>query len=223
MMSDNPADKEMDWTDKGLEGCWRYINKLWKLILSFTEGKSDSDLKKLNKLSDNLNEKTLDENSLKIVKQIHKTIKFVTGFYDAIEFNKAIAKVRELSNSLEKAKNTSDEQQAVMYLGLKTIAQILAPITPHLCCELWEQLRQKEILDTYAWPSFNEELIIENTVTIAIQVNGKLKGTIEVSKGENKEFIERLALKNELAKQYINGREIRKTIVVPNKIVNFVV
>lgn len=110
-----------------------------------------------------------------------------------------------------------------MYLGLKTIAQILAPITPHLCCELWEQLRQKEILDTYAWPSFNEELIIENTVTIAIQVNGKLKGTIEVSKGENKEFIERLALKNELAKQYINGREIRKTIVVPNKIVNFVV
>jgi leucyl-tRNA synthetase len=223
MMSDNPADKEMDWTEKGLEACWRYINKLWKLTLSFTEEKSNSEIKKLKKLSENPDEKKLDTNSLKIIKQIHKTIKEVTNFYNNMEFNRAIAKIRELSNSLEKAEEKTDEQKAILYLGLKTITQILAPITPHISCELWEKLGNKEILDTYNWPIFNEELTSEDTVTIAIQVNGKLKGTIEVLKGESKETIEKLALENKLAKQYIADRQIRKTIVVPDKIVNFVV
>jgi len=223
MMSDNPAGQEMDWTDKGIEGCWRYINKLWKLTTSSTDKKSSGDLKDLEKLSNNLNEKTLDADSLKIVKQIHKTIKDVTEFYENIEFNKAIAKIRELSNSLEKLEQKDKNEQAIFYLGLKVITQILAPITPHICCEIWEKLNQKEILDTYTWPNYNEKLTIENTVIIAIQVNGKLKGTLEVLKGENKETIEKLALENELAKQYIADRTIRKTIVVPNKIVNFVV
>jgi leucyl-tRNA synthetase len=159
-----------------------------------------------------------------LLRQIHKTIKEVTEFYEEMAFNKAIAKVRELSNVMEKIKCYSEHEIAVLYIGLKTISQLLSPITPHLCEEFWEMLHEKsdEIEETN-WPKYEKSLTVDSTVTIAVQVNGKLKGTIEVEKDASNSIVEKLALEQENVARYIDNRSIKKIIVVPNKIVSVVV
>ena len=140
-------------------------------------------------------------------------------------FNKAIAKVRELSNAVEKAKfdSNNENEVATFYLGLKTIVQLLSPITPHLCDELWELLHGKEGAEKIQWPSYDAKLVVDSTITIGIQVNGKLKGTIEIEKDADKSEVEKLALSQVGVIRYIDGRKIKKVIVVPNKIVSVVV
>lgn len=224
MLSDNPSDKDMEWKENGVEGSWRYVNKLWKLVLGFADS-GEYKLKTVKKNAGKLELVDLNSDFQNLLKQIHKTIKEVSEYHEDLLFNKSIAKIRELSNALEKAKFDSDNEYevATFYLGLKTIVQLLSPITPHLCDELWELLNEKEEMEETEWPTYEPALTVDATVIIAIQVNGKLKGTIEVEKNADKSEVEKLALEQEGVVRYIDGRKIKKVIVVPNKIVSVVI
>lgn len=202
VMSDSPADKDFEWTDEGIEGCWKYINRFYRLVTSFNQKYvSDSNL----------------ENE--ITKNTHKTIKYVTEDIENLEFNKAIAHIREFTNFLEKTKPNSEDEKKSYYFALISVTKLFNPFAPHICNELMEFL---EISDR-TWPSYNDQLIIENIVTIALQVNGKLRGTIDISTDLDRESIEKLALNDSRVLKYISGLNIKKIIIIPNKLINIVV
>lgn len=203
VMSDTPADKDFEWSEDGIDSCWKYINRFYRLATSFKEKFDISEFNYVNE----------------IVKNTHKTVKAVTNSLNNLEFNKAIAKIRELTNFLEKAQIKSDEEKKSYFFALISVIKLFAPFAPHLCCELLETFG---ITDQY-WPSFNDEYTIDNDVTIALQVNGKLRSTINVPLDFDKTELEKLAKKEVNVTKYIGDKTIKRMIVVPNKLVNFVV
>ena len=212
VLSDTPADKDFEWTTEGIEGCWKYINRIWKLGVMFARNNDIDKLKNMN---------ITKTNSLLI--ENHKAIKDITNFYNNMEFNKAIARLREFSNAIEKFETKDEEDLAIKYLAILNFIKMFSPFTPHLCEELNELLKGESKLDSATWPTFDEKLTIDTEITIAIQVNGKLRGEIKIEKDTNKDKVEELAKQQENVKKYLDGNEIKKTIVVPNKLVNFVV
>lgn len=211
VLSDTPPEKDSEWTTEGIEGCWKYINRLWKLGLSFAE---ENDLEKLKSLKITKTNDLLVEN--------HKAIKDVTSFMENMEYNRAIARIREFSNAIEKFTTSDDQDSAIKYLAIVNLVKMIAPLTPHLSEELNGILKQDKMLDIATWPVFEEEMTIDSEVTIVIQINGKLRGEIKVRKDEDKAIVEKLAKEQENVKKHLES-EIKKVIVVPNKLVNFVI
>ena len=203
VMSDTPADKDFEWTEQGIDGAWKYINRFYRMILSFKERYDINNLPYTNE----------------IIKNTHKVIKDITKCYDNLEFNKVIAKVREFTNFLEKVKLDTEEVKQSYFFALVNITKLFSPIAPHLCAELLEILN----IENDSWPSYKEELTVDDTVTIALSVNGKLRATENVTKDLSKEIMEDIARNNEAIKRHTDGKEIVKVIVVLNKMVNFVI
>ena len=212
VLSDTPADKDFEWTTEGIEGAWKYINRVWKLGATFAE---ENDLDKLKNIKVNKTNALLIEN--------HKAVKAVSSFLENLEFNKAIARLREFSNAIEKFAPQDDEDKVIKYQCIVNLVKMLAPFTPHLCEELNSLLKQTPTLDIASWPTYDEKLTIDTEITIAIQVNGKLRGDIKVEKDLDRAKVEELAKNQENVKKHLEGKEIKKVIVVPNKLVNFVV
>lgn len=213
VLSDSPADKDFEWTEQGIEGCWKYINRLWKLGASFVE-ENESVLDKL---------KSYEITSTNgVLKEIHKTTKYVTQFFEKLEFNKAIAKIRELSNVLERFKSSNDQEKAIMCLGIRTLIKLIAPFTPHVCEEL-NELFKEEKLHEAKWPEYDEKMTVDDMVTVAVQVNGRLRATIEVPKDLTKSELEEIARKEKNVERFLTEGEVKKVIVVPNRLVNVVV
>ncbi|MDR0571491.1 MAG: class I tRNA ligase family protein, partial [Rickettsiales bacterium] len=205
LLSDTPADKDMEWSDEGINGCWRYINKIYKVIVNF---RNKYDVK-----YDNPNNYVNDT-----IRYTHKVIKDVTENFEKIEFNKAIARIRELSNFFEKTTLDTQENIESYAFAIANYLKLLNPFTPHFCSEMLEILSIKDI----TWPSFDENLTVDDVVVIAIQVNGKLRETIEVVKDLSNGEIEARAKVEKSVVKYLDGHEIKRVVVVPNKLVNFV-
>lgn len=207
VMSDTPADKDFEWTEQGIDGAWKYINKFYKMVISFVEKYS---------INDNID---FSKYNNEIIKNTHKVIKDITNFYNRLEFNKIIARIREFTNFLEKVKINTKEDEESYFFALINVIKLFCPIAPHLCNELLEVIS----IDNDSWPSYNEDLTIDNTITIALSVNGKLRATEEINKGLSKEELENIAKNNDNIKRHIDGKEIVKIIVIPDKMVNIVV
>lgn len=207
VMSDTPADKDFEWTEQGIDGAWKYINKFYKMVISFVEKYSINDNVDFSKYNN------------EIIKNTHKAIKDITNFYNRLEFNKIIARIREFTNFLEKVKINTKEDEESYFFALINVIKLFSPIAPHLCSELLEVIS----IDNDSWPSYNEDLTIDNTITIALSVNGKLRATEEINKGLSKEELENIAKNNDNIKRHIDGKEIVKIIVIPDKMVNIVV
>jgi leucyl-tRNA synthetase len=208
MLSDSPPERDVEWSEAGVEGCWRYISRLWKAVYNYTNA------------SETQGEKT---NLSKAKSLIHKTIKAASEDLDKFHFNKAIARIRELSNTIFDIKITDAESKAIVKEGLETILRLLNPMIPHITEEAWQLLGHSDMLANTAWPKFDPSLIVDDTVVIAIQINGKLKTTIEVALNASKEEVEKIALEVPSVKATIQEKEIARVIVVPNKIINIVV
>ena len=212
VLSDTPADKDFEWTTEGIEGTWKYINRVWKIGATFA---LEQDLDKIKNIKINKKNELLIEN--------HKAVKDITSYFNNMEFNKAIARLREFSNFIEKAKINDDEDLAIKYLAISNLIKMLAPFAPHVCEELNKILKHNETLDIAEWPKFDEKLTVDSEITIAIQVNGKLRGDIKAKKDEDKKIVEELAKNQENVKKYLEGKEIKKVIIVPNRLINFVI
>jgi leucyl-tRNA synthetase len=207
MLSDTPASRDLDWSEGGIDGAWKYINRLWKLVAS------------------NINDKGEGEVSPNhpITKLTHKTIAIVKEEFEKMGFNRSIAKIREFSNALEKFEPKSATDKKVMNFALNNLVILISPIMPHLAEELWEKLGNKTLVSAEKFPDFDSALILEDEVGVAIQVAGKLRAVIQMPKGTPKEEMEKLAFENENVKKFIEGKKIKKIISVPDKLVNIVV
>lgn len=212
MLSDSPPSRDLEWSDSGIDGAWKYINRLWRLVATF----SDDDI---SKISLNNLEKL---NSHEIIRLTHKTIASVKDELEKLSFNRAIAKIREFSNALEKFEVKSESDKKIMFFALKNLIILFSPIIPHLAEECWAKLGFKTLVCDEKFPEFDEKLIIDNEANVAIQVCGKLRAVIKVENNLPRELLEKFALENDNVKKFIEGKEVKKIIVVPNKLVNIV-
>ena len=198
MLSDSPPERDLPWTEAGIEGSWRFVNRLWRLF-----GEAD-------KVADGA-DKALD-------RKLHQTIDGVAKDIEALSFNKAVAKIYELTNAIEKAKPSASRSAAIRALAL-----LVAPMTPHLAEEAWADMGEEGLIAEAGWPAVDPALLVEDEVTIACQVMGKLRDTITVPKGTAKEELERLALAAPNVVRTLDGATPKKVIVVPDRLVNLVV
>lgn len=213
MMSDSPPERDLEWSDAGIDGAWRYVNRLWRLVEQYKSALAGVNMQTPPAtLSDALNG---------LRGTIHKTIKQVAEDIEHYHFNKAVARIREMSNELGNVAADSPEAAFVLREGIEALIHMIAPFMPHLAESLWEQLGNTDVVAGRLWPRFDPALAVDDTVTIAIQVNGKLRATIQMQRDADKAVAEKTALQ-EIHTQ-LEGKQIVKTIVVPNRIVNVVV
>lgn len=214
MLSDSPPDRDLDWTDSGVEGAWRYVNRLWRLISSppFERAPAGADR------PDGIGGSAVDVERL-----VHKTVAAVTEDLERFHFNKGVARIRELSNAVEAMNGDDAGADWVLRFASDTIAIMINPMMPHLAEEIWQSLGHTGLIADVSWPAADEAFLVDDTVTLAVQVNGKLRATIDVPRDADKETVEETALMLDNVRSFIDGKEVRKVIVVPNKIVNVVV
>ena len=201
MLSDSPPERDLPWSESGIEGAWRFIQRLWRLFVSVAE---------------NPDAPTVADKPLQ--RKLNQTIAGVAEDIEALSFNKAVAKIFELTNAIEKSAASQIRNDAI-----KTLVRIVAPMVPHLAEEAWELLDGGDLIANAPWPQVDESLLVEDEVTVAVQVRGKLRDTLTVAKGLDKALLEELALASEKVQRTIDGAEIKKVIVVPDRLVNIVI
>jgi leucyl-tRNA synthetase len=208
VLSDTPPERDFDWSDEGVEGAWRYINRVWRLALQTIE------------LADRPGE-TAQTHLLR--KMTHQSIRKFTQAYERNAFNKAIAFLRELTNALEKAIENNAISRKALREGVEVLVQGLGPIIPHLTNELWSRFGHAQILADANWPIPDVELSSIEEVTIAVQVNGKMRGSFQASLDADKSLMEQEALAIPAVVRDMAGRTVQRMIIIPNRIVNIVV
>lgn len=213
MLSDSPPERDLEWSDSGIEGAWRYLNRLWRMVAEF----------KVQWPAVSGQGVFPAEHLLELRRITHKTIKNVTEDLDRFHFNKAVARIRELTNALGELKITEEKTALVFLEGIEAAVKLLQPMIPHIAEELWQHLGHKEMLVDIDWPVADSALVIDENVTIAVQINGKLKVAIEIAKDASKEDVETIALGHDKVMAALEGKQVRKIIIVPNRIVNVVI
>ena len=196
MLSDSPPERDLEWSDAAIEGAARFVQRVWRLASTAS--------------SANGNDEALE-------RKLHRTIAAVTEAIDGLQFNKAIAQLYELTTAIEKS-----NPSATRSLAIRTLVQLAAPAAPHLAEESWAALGQTGMVVDAAWPEFDREMLVEDQVTLAIQVNGKLRDTLNAPRGLDRAAAEELALGSEKVQRLLEGNAPRKVIVVPDRLVNIV-
>lgn len=210
-----PPDHSLEWSDTAVDGAYRFINKLWRLVQTFNE-QSDKDSP--------ISHKDLTAEQTDMRRKVHETIKKVTDDVGRrYTFNTAIAANMELSNELQKYHDHSKQGLAVYKEALESIVLMLAPITPHVCQELWSQLGNQQAVHEASWPCVDDHALKKDTVDLVVQVNGKKRASISVSAEADKQQIETVALNDENVQRATEGKQVVKVIVVPGRLVNVVV
>lgn len=223
-----PPEKELEWNMNGLAGAYRFINRLY-LLVSGTAEFSDHNAKSENHYGVEL--KKRNQKDEEIQKKLHQTVKKVTeSIEDDFHFNTAIAAVMELLNDMTTYKqevidkdNISSESKKIWREVLEKTILLIAPFAPHVADELWAYLGNETFTFEEEWPKYDEELTKDHTFNLVIQVNGKVRDMVSAQIGISKDDAEKLAFGSEKAKKFIDGKEVVKVIVVPNKLVNVVV
>ena len=216
-----PPEKELEWNENGLAGAYRFLTKIWRLVMEHKENLEFGEI--------DLTKVSRDDKALLI--KLNQTIKKVTeSIEDDYHFNTSIAATMELINETQDYKvnileggKTTSESKKIFAEVIKNILVMLSPFTPHFCDELWEEMGNTGYLFNEKWPSYDEKLTVSSEVVMAVQVNGKVRGTVEVERGTDKDTVEKLALNLENVKKHMEGKTLVKLIVIPDKIVNIVV
>ncbi|MGE8099325.1 leucine--tRNA ligase [Pseudomonas fluorescens] len=213
MMFASPPDMSAEWSDSGVEGSHRFLKRVWRLAQAHvTQG-----------LPGKLDIATLNDEQKAIRRSIHQAIKQAShDVGQNHKFNTAIAQVMTLMNVLEKAAQGTEQDRALIHEGLETVTLLLAPITPHISHELWHRLGHADPVIDAGWPVLDDSALVQDSLQLVIQVNGKLRGQIEMPASASREEVEAAARANENVLRFVDGLTIRKVIVVPGKLVNIV-
>lgn len=212
VISDSPPERDLLWTEAGIEGAWRFTRKVWRLV---------------NKVRENLNQAPAkagekpDSAEEDILRLTHKTIDGVSKDIEIFHFNKAVARIYEFVNGLTAAPATLQRSHGFRE-GVFTLVKMIGPMMPHLAEEAWQRLGHKTLLANEPWPEVDKHYLAVETITIAVQVMGKLRDTLETAPGTDQAELEKMALQSDKVQRAINGKDIKKVIVVPDKIVNIV-
>jgi leucyl-tRNA synthetase len=210
MLSDSPPDRDLEWTDAGVDGAWRYLNRLWRLVGEIGEPEVPDG-------------RALGADGVALKRLLHRTIAQVTGELERLHFNKAVALVRELSNAIEAFRADGAADRALAREAVEAVVVMLGPMVPHLAEELWQRLGHERLLVDTFWPKADAAWLTADTVVLAVQVNGKRRAEIELPRGSTREAAEAAALADIAVQRAMDGKAPRRLIVVPDKIVNVVV
>jgi len=197
MLSDSPPERDLPWSEAGIEGCARFVQRLWRLFGQYDETASGADKA--------------------LARRTHQAIAAAADDIEAMSFNKAVARIYELAGATEKAAPSADRNHAIRALLL-----LSSPMMPHLAEEGWAMVGGTGLVVDADWPEVDEALLVDDEVTIAVQHKGKLRDTLTVPKGMAKDDLEAAALASEKVQRSLDGAEIRKVIVVPDRLVNIV-
>jgi leucyl-tRNA synthetase len=210
-----PPEQSLEWTESGVDGAFRFLKKLWRSVLTHAEFGAQTT---------EIDADTLEAKQKDLRRKTHETIAKVSDDFGRRQtFNTAIAAVMELLNEVSKhADHSSAQGLAVEREALSAAIKLLAPIVPHICDDLWRELGNETSLLDEAWPSVDESALVRSSITIVAQVNGKVRAKIDVAADADKETLEHTALANSNVQKFIDGKIIRKVIVVPGKLVNVV-
>ena len=209
-----PPDRDLDWSDRGLEGCFRFLNRLWRM-LGQVKGENAGAASEGRELS---------ERGRALRRKSHQTIRKVTHDLERMHQNTAIAAIMELLNSVYEYVDREEQREVgLLREVLEGMALLLSPFAPHFCEEMWEILGHSESITFTPWPTFDPEWAREEGIYIVVQVNGKVRSRFSASPGISKDEMQALALEDAKTKAHIEGKTIRKIIVVPDKLVNIVV
>ena len=216
MMFTSPPDQSLEWSDSGVEGAYRFLKRLWKLLGDYKPATITVD------------PDSLDDTQKAARLKIHSIIQKVTDDYDRRQiFNTAIAAVMELYNDINRFSNERDimdggQNQAVFQEAADAIVLLLAPIVPHMCHALWNHLGHEGAVIDASWPGYDESALVKDSIEMVVQVNGKLRAKLEVAADISKQDMEAAAIADENVKKFTDGLTVRKVIVVPGKLVNIV-
>ncbi|MCQ2002312.1 leucine--tRNA ligase [Rhizobium sp. NRK18] len=218
VLSDSPPDRDVIWSEAGVEGAHRFVQRVWRIISEASEF--------LQSVTAN---PAKDGAFLPVSQAAHKTLKAVQGDYDKLAFNKAVARIYELVNSmagpfaaLAKGEG-SDEDKAAARDAAELLIHMIAPMTPHLAEECWSVLGNETLMCETGWPSYDEALVADNEIVLPIQVNGKKRAELTIARDADQDAVKEAVLALEQVQHHLNGQPPKKIIVVPQRIVNIVV
>lgn len=214
ILSDSPPDRDLEWTESGIEGAWKYIHRLWRNITQPQTTLADKGAALPS---------SFDENSKPIMEIMHKTIDAVSQDLERLHFNRAVANIRAFSNALSDYDASGKADAAILRQGFETLVKLFAPIMPHLGEELWQSLGHDTLVAEESWPKAEEKFLVSDQITIAVQVNGKVRATITLPRDAEKDIAETTAMEDPNVQKAIGDNTVRKVIVVPNRIVNVVI
>ncbi|MEG3988762.1 leucine--tRNA ligase [Microcoleus sp. S28C3] len=209
-----PPEKDLEWDDADVEGQFRFLNRVWRVVTEFA-GRVPATPAQAGENAE------LSKPEKDLRRAIHTAIKAVSEDLEGdYQFNTAVSEMMKLSNALNDAKC---KDSPIYAEGINTLIRLLAPFAPHIADELWHNTGNSESVHVQTWPSVDTSALVTDEITLVIQVMGKTRGTIQVPSGADKAALEKFARESELAKRHLEGKEIKKVIVVPGKLVNFVV
>ena len=218
ILSDSPPARDFDWSDAGVEGCYKFLNRVWRLVSS-----NQDNISLDYKLPETLT-KTNDD----LVRVVHMAIKAITNdISNDFQFNTVISRYRELTNAIYDwvgtKKQFNDEDKNVLSFAITSLIKLMSPVTVFMSDEIWKELGAKNSIHDEKWCEYDENLAKASSVTLVVQVNGKVKDKIEVDAGLDNENLKSIAMDSQKIKDLIAGKTVVKTIVVPKKLVNIVV
>jgi leucyl-tRNA synthetase len=208
-----PPEDQLEWNDSAIDGAWKFLGRVWNLV--------DRNFKVVEVTSAQI----MDRQDKDLERERHTVIKKITeALSDGFKFNVAISQLMILTNRLERFETKTDNKQVLFNQALTTLIILLAPIAPHMCEELWEMMGHVDTSVVKApWPTFNEEALKQDIVTVVVQVNGKIRSKYDVETDAGEEQLRALIAADEKLKMYLENKEMKKFIVVPNKLVSIVV
>jgi leucyl-tRNA synthetase len=210
-----PPEQSLEWSDSGVEGAFRFLKRLWRQAYQHSESGGSASA---------LDKSSLTEEQQSVRRQVHQTIQKVSHDMGVRTiFNTAIAANMELVNTLSKFTDDSANGKAIRQEALEAIVLMLAPIVPHICHQLWLELGHQQAVVSVSWPEVDSSALEQDSIELVIQVNGKLRSKMSVSATASSDEVQAMALSDEHVLRFIEGKPIRKVIVVPKKLINLVV
>ena len=218
MLFASPVERDLDWSDEGIEGSYRFLNRVWRFAYDFGIRNSEFGIRE----SFNPQSAIRNPQSKGLLIKVHKMIKKVTEDLERFQFNTGVAAIMELLNAVSRFQSNGNDEKAVLREAIETIVRLLYPFAPHTAEELWETLGYKETLVDKPWIEWDREIVRSAAVIVVLQVNGKVRSQVFMDPDTTEEEMKEAAFSDERVKIYISGKEIKKVIVVPKRLVNIV-